>query len=448
LLLPVSRELETTWDDVREDLRGAMPDLSFQLWIEPLRLVWREVNALYVSAPRHVRTFVEERYLEVLRRSASRTSKAQVTIQLVSEEWGPSESDGEATASSGVDHLTEVLNPKYTFGQFVIGSANQLAHAAALAVAEMPGQTYNPLFIHGAPGLGKTHLLHAIGNYVQDFGSGMTVRYATGETFTSGFVNALRLGAIGEFKQRFRGTDVLLVDDVQFLADKVRTEEEFFHTFNALYESGRQLVMTSDRAPVDMAQLETRLQERFAAGLVAELDPPMLDVRLAILRKRAALDSLAPIPEETLREVARHVTTSVRALEGALIRVTAYASIKEVAPSPDVARELLGRLYAVTRATCTLEQIQTATAAVLGVEREALIAKDRRPRIAFARQIAMYLARELTDESLPAIGAGFGGRNHSTVLHAHSKVTRTLLDDESTARAVDELRRRLTHSGS
>ena len=249
-------------------------------------------------------------------------------------------------------------------------------------------------------------------------------------------MRSLRRGDTGAFRDRFRGADVLLIDDIQFLADKLKTKEEFFHTFNALYETGRQLVLTSDRAPADHDEFEDRLRERFASGLVADLQPPELDVRLAILRKRARLDSLHQIDEETL--------ASVRSLEGALIRVVAFASLKGQDPSPELARHVLATLYPLASPPrCSLEAIQNAAAAEFGITRDALLAQDRRPDVAFARQVAMYLARELTQESLPAIGARFGGRNHSTVLHAHRKIAADLERDQAVVDKVHSLRRRL-----
>ncbi|MBW3593596.1 MAG: chromosomal replication initiator protein DnaA, partial [Actinobacteria bacterium] len=383
----------------------------------------------------------------------SRVAGEAVDVSIVEEEWQSADAGGEPQAigadggapQSGGGPAAVGLNPKYTFEQFVIGSGNRLAHAAALAAAELPGQAYNPLFVHGPPGTGKTHLLHAIGNYVQLFGGGLSVRYATVETFTSEFVDAVRAREVKPFRDRFRGADVLLVDDVQLLDGKARTMEELFHTFNALYESGRQIVLTSDRDPAELGALEARLQERFRSGLVAELEPPELDVRLAILRKRARLDSVTDVGDDTLLEIARRASSSVRALEGALIRVVAYASLTGEQPTPEVARRVLARFGPQSSAEpASVDRIQEVTADVFGVSREALLAADRRPRVAFARQVAMYLARELTGESLPSIGREFGGRNHTTVLHACRRVERALRDQETTARdAVDNLRGRL-----
>ena len=434
-------DLQTAWDQVRRELREDVTDFTFHIWLEPLELAGADGSLLYVRAPGHIRTWVRERHYAQLRAAAKRALGPGADVELVDDHWREADEPEEAAEGRLPG---DNLNPKYTFEQFVIGDGNRLAHAAALAVAEMPAQAYNPLFIYGHPGLGKTHLLQAIGNYVTLYGGGLRVRYATVEEFTSDFVRSIQKGDASGFRDRFRGVDVLLLDDVQFLADKVKTKEEFFHTFNALYEGGRQLVLTSDRAPVDHDDFETRLRERFASGLVADLQPPELDVRMAILRKRAQLDALRHVNDETLLEIASRVTASVRALEGALIRVVAYASLRGEPPTAELARQVLSSLYPDLPATASsLEAIQDATAAEFGLTRDALLAQDRRPQVAIARQIAMYLARELTDETLPAIGRRFGGRNHSTVLHAHRKISADLQSNDAVVHKVDALRRLL-----
>ncbi len=434
-------DLQTAWDQVRRELREDVTDFTFHIWLEPLELAGADGSLLYVRAPGHIRTWVRERHYAQLRAAAKRALGPGADVELVDDHWREADEPKEALEGRLPG---DNLNPKYTFEQFVIGDGNRLAHAAALAVAEMPAQAYNPLFIYGHPGLGKTHLLQAIGNYVTLYGGGLRVRYATVEEFTSDFVRSIQKGDASGFRDRFRGVDVLLLDDVQFLADKVKTKEEFFHTFNALYEGGRQLVLTSDRAPVDHDDFETRLRERFASGLVADLQPPELDVRMAILRKRAQLDALRHVNDETLLEIASRVTASVRALEGALIRVVAYASLRGEPPTAELARQVLSSLYPDLPATASsLEAIQDATAAEFGLTRDALLAQDRRPQVAIARQIAMYLARELTDETLPAIGRRFGGRNHSTVLHAHRKISADLQSNDAVVHKVDALRRLL-----
>ena len=330
----------------------------------------------------------------------------------------------------------------------MIGAGNRFAHAAALAAAELPGHSYNPLFLFGRPGLGKTHLLHAIGNYVGRFGSGRRVRYATIDEFTSEFVEAVRRNATADFKHGFRGADVVLIDDIQFLAGRDKTREEFFHTFNALVEAGRQLVMTSDRAPEEIPGLEDRLTERFRSGLVAELDTPEVGVRTAILAKRARVDGVEISPD-VLAEIAGRVTTSVRALEGALIRVVAYASMQNEPPTPALARHVLRRLgQDETTDACGLDEILDAAAQEFGVERSALEAHDKRPTVARARHVAMYLARKLTEHSTTEIGHGIGGRSHSTVIHAVNRIGADLRTDNSLRAAVDNLHRRLGHPAS
>jgi len=305
--LAAPEQLELIWQRVREHLRREVPDFQFHLWLDPLEPAAVVDRTLFVRAPDHIRTWVRDRYLPLVREAAQEGFAPGALVEIVDGEWrAEGKEDGQPSpcASGG-------LNPKYTFEEFVIGKANRFAHGAALAVAELPGQAYNPLFIHGPPGLGKTHLLHAIGNFVLRHGSGLTVRYTTVEEFTSEFVGAIQASAMRGFKARFRGVDVLLLDDVQFLAEKLATEEELFHTFNDLRESGRQLVMTSDRSPEDLHGLEKRLSDRFASGLVVALGTPDALVRQAILENRVRLDAI-DAPHGVLAEIARHVTTSVR----------------------------------------------------------------------------------------------------------------------------------------
>jgi len=439
----VHEQLEPIWRDIRDELRRQTPDFKFQIWIEPLEVAGVTDRTLYVRAPEHIRTWVGERYLPLLREAARRHFDPGASVELVGEDWLAAvplgdRADGAEPGAASPDPPEASLNPKYSFEQFVIGDANRFAHAAALAVAELPAQAYNPLFLHGPPGLGKTHLLHAIGNYVARYGSGLRVRYATVEEFTAAFVSALREGSTSEFKRAFREVDLVLIDDVQFLARKDRTREEFFHTFNALLGSGRQLVMTSDRSPEELSDLEERLIERFRSGLVVELEPPSLDVRRAILHKRAHVDGVA-LSADVLEEIAGKVTSSVRALEGALIRVVAYASLRDERPTPELARHVLKRLGGGFRAErSTLSEIVNAAAGEFGVSREALLADDRRPRVVSARHVAMYMAKESGHK--PAdIARGMGGRSHSTVLHAVNKTS----IDSSLRTAVDNVRNSL-----
>ena len=329
----------------------------------------------------------------------------------------------------------------------MIGDSNRLAHAAALAVAEMPGQAYNPLFICGPPGVGKTHLLSSIANLLMVHDPGLTVRVTTGEAFTNEFLGALGERNTDSFKARFRDVDVLLVDDVQFLERKTRTEEEFFHTFNALHDGGRQVVLTSDRPPRDLQALEDRLRERFEAGLVADIRPPGPTTRLAILRKRAQHDRIELADERALEVIAEHVESNVRTLEGALIRVVAFSSLTGRPLNAELAVEVLGNLYPRSPAPGgsrrTIGEIQAATCQHFGLSAEELLSSARSARVAWPRQVAMYLARELTGASLPAIGRQFGGRDHTTVLHACRRTSARMSADETSREAVEKLFRDL-----
>ena len=429
------------WDAIRTELRRETPDFTFHIWFDPLRLGAIHGHTVFVRAPEHIRTSVAERYLPLLRRAAVAGFDPQALVEIVGENW-------EEPADAGVageppDRPGERLNPKYTFDQFVIGAGNRFAHAAALAAAELPGHSYNPLFLHGSPGIGKTHLLHAIGNYVERFGSGLRVRYATIEEFTSEFVQAVRTNRTAEFKQRFRGSDVVLIDDVQFLAGRDRTREEFFHTFNSLLDAGRQLVMTSDRAPEDIPGIEERLIERFRSGLVAEVETPEVGVRMAILAKRARLDGVDVSPD-VIYEIATRVATSVRALEGALIRFVAYASMNERDPTPELVRHVLRRLRAdETPDVRSMNEIVEATAQEFGLEPADLRGKSRQQSVSVARQVAMYLAKELTQHSPSEIGEAIGGRDRKTVTHGITRATEALQSDQVVRTSVNNLRRRL-----
>lgn len=442
----MSARLDQIWDAIREELRGETPDFKFQIWIEPLELAGVSGTTLYVRAPEHIRTSVAERYLPLLRRAAAGCFDRRAVVQVVGSAWSappepePRKSgdpDGPPHGSSGL------LNPKYTFQQFVIGEGNRFAHAAALTVAELPAQAYNPLFLHGPPGLGKTHLLHAIGNYVRRYGSGLRVRYATIEEFTTEFVDAIRGHRTGDFKDDFRGADVVLIDDVQFLAGRAKTREEFFHTYNALLDSGRQLVISSDRSPEELPDLEARLAERFRAGLVVELEPPPVAVRRAILAKRARLDGIE-VSTDALAEIAQRVDSSVRALEGALIRVVAYASLKDEEATPALVHHVLRRLgQDQTPDACGLSEIVDAAAQEFGVERGSLLSRNRRREVTDARQVAMYLARELTAHSFSEIGRGIGNRDHTTAINAVKRIKAGVITDPALRASVENVLRRL-----
>jgi chromosomal replication initiator protein len=472
----VQDELERTWPEIQAHLRRAVPDAVYQIWFEPLQPQDLADTTLVLAAPDQAVRWLADRFARVLQTCAAAVLGPDTSVDVVpasqahgQRRGGPGAPTGggrgwEGGAPGGVSgpgrrrgHSPsptpaptapdQALNPRYTFDQFVIGEGNRLAHAAALAVAEQPGQAYNPLFVYGPPGVGKTHLLHSIAAYVQAHGGGLTTRYTTAEAFTNAFVNALQTGNVDRFKAAHRGVDVLLVDDVQFLADKARTEEEFFHTFNALHDAGRQLVLSCDRLPRDMEALEARLLERFESGLVTDVAAPDFNTRLTILRKRAHHDGLGDVDPRALEVIAERVCDNVRALEGALIRVVAYHSLRyaDEPISPDLVAHVLDRLYPETRPArrATVSEVQDRICEEFGLTRDDLTSPSRAARVAWPRQLAMYLARELTDATLPAIGREFGGRDHATVLYAWRRAGERLAADRDAYERAQSLARRV-----
>jgi chromosomal replication initiator protein len=412
-------------------------DSTWHIWLEPVHARSLDGDQLVVEAPDDVRAWVQSRYGRLLQACAETALGPGAHVEIAGREVAapPPTAVRSAPAAPELD-----LNPRMTFEQFVIGDSNRFAHAAALAVAEMPGLAYNPLFLCGPPGLGKTHLLHSIGNYVSEHGGGVTVRYTTVEAFTDHFVGALKGHGMEAFKAAYRGVDVLLVDDVQFLQSKAKTEQEFFHTFNALHQAGAQLVLTSDRLPRDMDALEERLRERFEAGLVCDVAPPDRATRLTILRKRVAQDDVGAVDEAALELIADRVDANIRALEGALIRVVAFGSLTNRPVSAELAAEVLAGLYPeLTPRARTLREIQEQTCEAFGVSLEDLLSSSRAQPLAWPRQVAMYLSRELTDATLPAIGRAFGGRNHTTVLHAYRRTAERIATDRDAYETVRRL---------
>jgi chromosomal replication initiator protein len=485
----VSAELEHIWSRVQTELIAAVGEPTYRLWLEPLSACDLEHGRLSVEAPTQACAWVRDRYGRVLQACTASVIGADVTVELLPASAGSTGGGAGAGGSSlaggqpaqatadggwrdgGGDHMprnkfysaseprtagrsraSALANPKLTFDQFVIGDCNRLAHAAALTVAEMPAQAYNPLFICGPPGVGKTHLLGSIASLLLAHNPGLAVRCTTGEAFTNEFLQALAGRQTETFKSSHRQLDVLLVDDVQFLERKTRTEEEFFHTFNALYDSGRQLVLSSDRPPRDLQALEDRLRERFEAGLVADIRPPDLPTRMTILRKRAQHDHLQLSDDSPLELIAERVTDNVRAIEGALIRVVAFSSLTGRPLTAELTREVLDGLYPAAppptrRRHPSIEEIQRVACEHFGITPAELVSSSRTPRVAWPRQVAMYLARELTEASLPAIGRQFGGRDHTTVIHACRRATSRIADDSSSRLAVDSLIEDLHNGG-
>jgi chromosomal replication initiator protein len=433
-------EIDRSWQQIRLALRDSVGERTFELWLAPLRCLGLDGETLVLDGPPEVAAWARARYSAALRCAAASVLDDAVTVAFADEAAAASAHRTQV----GADHGTG-LNPKYTFEQFVIGSSNRMAHAAALAVAESPTEAYNPLFIYGPPGLGKTHLLHAIANYIRSFDPGLAVRYVTAEDFTNAFLASLRSRDTDLFKSRFRDVAVLLVDDVQFFERKARSEEEMFHTFNALYEGGRQLVVTCDRLPTSLDGIEERLRDRFAAGLVTDVSSPDPATRLAILRKRAAFDGVQA-DDDALSVIATAVTTNVRALEGALVRAVALASLEGRMLDGAMARASLARdgSRIPAHAEVSIALVQDAACAHFRVTREELLARSRRADAAWARQVAMYLARELTEHSLPHIAREFGGRDHTTVLHACKRVATQVVRNADALRDVEAVTARVT----
>jgi chromosomal replication initiator protein len=338
------------------------------------------------------------------------------------------------------DVVKSILNPKYTFDTFVIGNSNRFAHAAALAVAEAPAQAYNPLFIYGGVGLGKTHLMHAIGHFVLSENSSLKVLYVSSEKFTNELINAIKDDKNEEFRSKYRNIDILLIDDIQFIAGKERTQEEFFHTFNALYEADKQIIISSDKPPKDITTLEERLRSRFEWGLIADMQAPDLETRIAILRKKAQLESL-DVPNDVMVFIANKIASNIRELEGALNRVIAFASLTKNEITIDLANEALKDILSAEKTkVINCATIQAVVARYFNVKPEDFKSKKRTRDIAYPRQIAMFLCRELTDMSLPKIGNDFGGRDHTTVIHAYDKIKEDVENNSETRRAINEIK--------
>ncbi|HEY2260712.1 MAG TPA: chromosomal replication initiator protein DnaA [Solirubrobacteraceae bacterium] len=431
------------WPTIRAELKRLVGESAYDIWIDPIEVQGWDGELLLLKAPAATQGWVSDRFGRILERCARQILGAGTRVAFD----GPKESatrTAERSMEPAQSGVGTAFNPRYSFDQFIIGEGNRLAHAAALAVAELPGQAYNPLFLHAPPGLGKTHLLHAVGNYVTAFGGGATVRYTTAEAFTNHFVTALGARTLEPFKRAYRDADVLLIDDVQFLASKVKTEEEFFHTFNALYERGRQLVLTCDRLPRALVAIEERLRERFEAGLVADIKPPDHATRVAILRKRAELDHLGIADAAVLDLIAERVTSNIRALEGALIRVVAHHSLTQRPIDLALATEVMDVMYPPRGPTSlSIEAIQRTVADYYDLSPKELVSPSRAARIAWPRQLAIHLARDHSSVSLQVIGKAFGGRNHATVLHACKRVSERLHNDQQAVDQLAEIERQL-----
>lgn len=452
-------ELSQVWQQCLEVLERQLPKSSIENWLRTTKPVAVVDDTIIVGVQgEFAKDRLESRYGLLLRQALRELTKRNMNLKFVSnpnvlEDLNVSE-NGSSTATllevavanppvmlhhHPPEGFSKPLNLRYTFETFVVGNSNRFAHAASLAVAETPAKAYNPLFIYGGVGLGKTHLMHAIGHFVWSQNPNTRVAYVSTETFTNEFINAVRENSTLEFQNRYRHVDVLLIDDIQFLAGKERTQEEFYHTFNAIHESNKQIVISSDRPPKEIPTLEDRLRSRFEWGLICDVQAPDLETRIAILRKKAQVESLQ-VPDDVIGYIATHIETNIRELEGALTRVVAYSSMMRSAVTPDLAIYALKDILPPNRPKqITIPTIKQVVAEHYNIRMQDFEVRNRTRSVAFPRQIAMFLSRELTDSSLPKIGEEFGGRDHTTVIHACEKISDDMKNDPAFSATVEQL---------
>jgi chromosomal replication initiator protein len=441
-------DAKQVWRAALGELQVSLSQANFETWLKDTALVDVDESTFTIAVPNgFAKDWLETRYRSLISQTLARVVGYSVQLDFEVREVLPQVEDGAPPqpvrlepSRVGGEGPSASLNPRYTFSTFIVGSANRLAHAASLSVAERPGHAYNPLFLYGGVGLGKTHLMHAIGNQVIARFPRKRVVYATSEKFTNEFITSIQQGRIDDFRARYRKIDLLLIDDIQFIADKERTQEEFFHTFNAIHEDGKQIVLSSDRPPKAILTLEERLRSRFEWGLIADLTAPDLETRIAILRAKAEENGV-PIGQDVLEFIARKVVSNIRELEGALNRIVAYASMGAMPITIDLAQAVLSNvLYNPKRRSVTPERIALAVSEFYGVDMDTLRGQKRDKAIVLPRQVAMYLMRAETDVSLMRIGAELGGRDHSTVLHACDKIDRASQDNEELRRDIAAVR--------
>ncbi len=435
------------WQKTLDAIQDEIPITSFKTWFNDTTLIHLDNKSAVIRAETNFqRDWLENHYTDLIKQKMYESIGEQPSIRITIHDEPDDETP--AAESKKPDAPAEKpvapqLNMNNTFETFVIGSGNRFSHAASLAVAEAPAKAYNPLFIYGGVGLGKTHLMHAIGHYVLENKPNAKVAYLSSEKFTNEFINSIRDNKTEEFRNRYRHVDVLLIDDIQFLAGKESTQEEFFHTFNALHEDNKQIVISSDRTPKEIPTLEDRLRSRFEWGLITDITPPDLETRIAILRKKCEEEKVE-IPNEAMIYIASNIQTNIRELEGALTRVAAYSKLSNQPLTSDVVAEALKDIVSQKKPKkITIQDIQDVVAEYYGVQTEDFLSKKRTRSIAFPRHVAMYLSRELTDSSLPKIGEMFGGRDHTTVIHAHEKISKLVNEDSLFKDELDDIEKKL-----
>ncbi|MEC5425056.1 chromosomal replication initiator protein DnaA [Virgibacillus sp. C22-A2] len=438
--------IEELWVATLEKIEEKISKPSFDTWLKNTKAELLEDTTLVISAPNEfARDWLENQYTNLISDILLEITGTRLATKFIIPDSSTHIDDlkpapkPNANVSNNNETPKTMLNSNYTFDTFVIGAGNRFAHAASLAVAEAPAKAYNPLFIYGGVGLGKTHLMHAIGHYVREHNPNAKVVYLSSEKFTNEFIHAIMDNKTINFRNKYRNIDVLLIDDIQFIAGKESTQEEFFHTFNTLHEESKQIIISSDRPPKEIPTLEDRLRSRFEWGLITDITPPDLETRIAILTKKAKAEGL-DIPSEVMLYIANQIDTNVRELEGALIRVVAYSSLVNQDIDASLAADALKDIIPSSKPrVITIHSIQEVIGERYNIRLEDFTAKKRTKSIAYPRQIAMYLSRELTDFSLPKIGEEFGGRDHTTVIHAHDKIAKLMENDANLARDIEEI---------
>ena len=428
------------WEEARSNMKNELMPLSYSTWIENVIPVAIEGNTFILQTSGNLnRNILENRYNDLICNTIKYVTNQDFIIKYIIPEENTLDLNKQKDNNHADLFESTNLNPRYVFNEFVVGNSNRFAHAASLAVAESPAKSYNPLFIYGGVGLGKTHLMHAIGHYILSQNKNSKVYYVSSEKFTNELINSIKDDKNEEFRNKYRTVDVLLVDDIQFIAGKERTQEEFFHTFNALYEANKQIIVSSDRPPKEIPTLEDRLRSRFEWGLITDIQPPDYETRIAILKKKSERDRI-DIPGEVFEFIATKIKSNIRELEGALNRVVAYSTLTKREVDISLVNEALKDIFSTTRTRkIDVDFIKATVAEYFNMKIEDFESKKRTRQIAYPRQIAMYIARELTDLSLPKIGEEFGGRDHTTVIHSCEKITTEMLSDLDLKNKIDSI---------
>ena len=432
-------DVVSLWDKTLQLIKGELSPPSFNAFFKQIVPLKIYMNNLILLVPNEfTKSILEDRYLNLIENSINQLSLKKYNIKFVLNEI-EIEGLNEETKQFDTKKNYPNLNPKYTFDTFVIGNSNRFAHAACVAVAESPAKAYNPLFLYGGVGLGKTHLMHAIGHHIMTQKKNPKVVYVSSEKFTNELINSIKDDRNEKFRNKYRNVDILLIDDIQFIAGKERTQEEFFHTFNSLHEANKQIIISSDRPPKEIPTLEDRLRSRFEMGLITDIQAPDFETRIAILRKKAQMENI-DVPNDVTNYIAKNIKSNIRELEGALTRVIAYSSLTNRSISFELAIEALKDIMTNSKdEEITVNRIKEKVASVFNIKMEDFNSKKRTRSIAFPRQIAMYLTRELTELSLPKIGEEFGGRDHTTVIHAHDKIIKNLHSNEEIKGKIEKI---------